>query len=63
MTGAMASLTERRLTLAVHCRGEAPSARAASIGGRRSPASYTRRTVVPEAKFSAAYILSGQRSG
>jgi len=63
MTGTMASRTARRMTLAVHCRGEAPSARAASIWGRRSPASCTRRTVVTEATVSRAEILSGLWSG
>jgi len=46
MAGAMASLTEGRMTLAVHYRGEATSARAASMWGRRSPATCTRRTAV-----------------
>jgi len=56
MTGAMASRTERRMTSAALCRGEAPSARAASIWARRSPASCTRRTAVTEATLSPAQM-------
>jgi len=53
-TGAMASRTVRRMMPAALCRGEAPSARAASIWARGPPASCTRRTAVTEAKSSEA---------
>ncbi len=51
ITGTMARRTERRASVAVLWRGEAPSARLASIWGRLSAASSSRRTAVTEATF------------